>query len=77
MLLNSRCRYPYDTIIKSIELFILRYNMIPELLTIAMWFGSSKVKEITPSLGEFLSNGYPINELNISRTTYFAESIWL
>ena len=43
--------------------------MIPEILTIAMWWGSPKAKEITPSLGEFLSNGYPINELNISRVT--------
>jgi hypothetical protein len=47
--------------------------MIPEILTIAMVWGSPKVKDITTSLGEFLSNGYPINELTISRVTYFGD----
>ena len=47
--------------------------MITEVLTIAMLWGSQKVKEITPSLGEFLSNGYPINEVTISSVNYFGD----
>ena len=47
--------------------------MIPEIITIAMSLASPKEKDLTPSLGQFLRNGYPINELIISRVTFFGD----
>ncbi len=41
--------------------------MIPEIITIAMLLASHQKQDLTPSLGQFLRNGYPINELIISR----------
>ena len=47
--------------------------MIPETIIFAMSLTSPKVRDFTPSLGQFLRNGYPINELNISRVTFFGD----
>tara|TARA_B100000700_G_scaffold327018_1_gene440287 strand:- start:512 stop:1204 length:693 start_codon:yes stop_codon:yes gene_type:complete len=47
--------------------------MIPEIITIAMSLATPKEKNLTPSLGQFLRNGYPINELSISRVTFFGD----
>ena len=47
--------------------------MIPEIITIAMSLASPMEKELTPSLGQFLRNGYPIDELIISRVTFFGD----
>ena len=47
--------------------------MIPEIITIAMSLASPKEKDLTPSLGQFLRNGYPISELIISRVTFFGD----
>ena len=47
--------------------------MISEIITIAMSLASPKEKDLTPSLGQFLRNGYPINELIISRVTFFGD----
>ena len=47
--------------------------MIPEIITIAMSLASQKEKDLTPSLGQFLRNGYPIKELSISRVTFFGD----
>ncbi len=47
--------------------------MIPEIITIAMSLAAPKETVITTSLGQFLRNGYPINELTISKTTYFGD----
>ena len=47
--------------------------MIPEIITIAMSLASPMEKDLTPSLGQFLRNGYPISELIISRVTFFGD----
>ena len=47
--------------------------MLPEIITIAMSLTSPKEKDLTPSLGQFLRNGYPINQLIISRVTFFGD----
>ena len=44
--------------------------MIPEIITIAMSLASTKVKDYIPSLGQFLHNGHPINELSISKVIF-------
>ncbi len=47
--------------------------MIPEIITIAMSLIFPKEQELTPSLGQFLRNVYPINELIISRVSFLGD----
>ncbi len=44
--------------------------MIPEIIAFAMSLTSTKVNDYKPSLGQFLHNGYPINELRISKIIF-------
>ena len=47
--------------------------MIPEVITIAMSLTSLKENAYLPSLGQFLRNGYPTNELRIGKVTFFGD----
>ena len=47
--------------------------MISEIIIIAMSLISPNEKDLKDSLGQFLQNGYPINELSISRVTFFGD----
>ena len=47
--------------------------MIPEIISIAMSLATPQEKDLNHSLGQFLRNGYPINELIISRVTFFGD----
>ena len=55
------------------RIIFLNYKMISEIITFAMSLASPKEKDFTPSLDQFLRNGYPINELSISRVTFFGD----
>ncbi len=47
--------------------------MIPELITIAMSLSFPKAKEYTPSLGQFILDGYPVNQLSISKVSFWGD----
>ncbi len=44
--------------------------MIPEIIAFTMSLASTKLHNYRPYLGQFLRNGYPINELSISKVIF-------